>query len=85
MEAPEAISSKFPDRDSLLESIATRDERIIHLDKKILCLEEQLAWFKRQVFGKRSERIVSDLNTQQLFFEGFESPAQKKEETRFVS
>lgn len=35
-------------------------------------LKEQLEWFKRQVFGKRSERIVSDLNSQQLEFEGFE-------------
>ena len=32
-------------------------------DAKILCLEEQLAWFKRQLFGKKSERIVSDLAT----------------------
>lgn len=36
-------------------------------------LEEQLAWLKRQIFGKRSERVVKDLNSEQLIFEGFES------------
>jgi transposase len=43
------------------------------LDHKVRDLEEQLAWFKRQVFGKRSERVVSDLNANQLTFEGFEN------------
>lgn len=43
------------------------------LRAQIIYLEEQLAWFKRQIFGKRSERIVSDLNSQQLTFEGFEN------------
>jgi transposase len=42
-------------------------------DKKIVYLEEQLAWLKRQIFGKRSERHVSNLNDQQLMFEGFEN------------
>lgn len=63
-----------------------RDEKIIHLNHKIQTLEEQLAWFKRQIFGKRSERTASDLNEQQLEFEGFENvetsnEKQKKEVT----
>ena len=33
---------------------------------KIFHLEEQLAWFKRQIFGRKSERTVSDLNQKQL-------------------
>lgn len=36
-------------------------------------LEEQLEWFRRQIFGKRSEKIVVHSNDQQLVFEGFES------------
>ena len=48
-------------------------------------LKEQLAWFKRQVFGKRSERIVSDLNSQQLTFEGFENSVTKEEQKEPVS
>jgi len=42
-------------------------------DEKIDYLEEQLAWFKRQIFGKKSERVVSNLNSEQLTFEGFEN------------
>ena len=34
-------------------------------------VKEQLEWLLRQVFGKKSERVVSDLNETQLEFEGF--------------
>jgi transposase len=50
-----------------------------------LCLKEQLAWFKRQIFGKRSERIVSDLNSLQLKFEGFENSNPKEDQKKTVS
>ena len=85
MITPEAITSEFSDRGSLLQEITARDEKIIQLDEKVQCLEEQLAWFKRQFFGKRSEREVSDLNSQQLLFEGFESPAHKEEKKKTVA
>jgi transposase len=74
----EATKLEFLDRESLLKEITTRDH-------KILYLEEQLTWFKRQVFGQRSERVVSDLNSQQMLFEGFESPSSKEEEKKTVS
>ena len=41
------------------------------LKNEVSFLNEQLDWFKRQIFGQRSEKIISDLNTQQLEFEGF--------------
>jgi len=52
---------------------------------KVIDLEEQLSWFKRQIFGKKSERIVSDLNGEQLEFEGLETlSAQDKDKTQTV-
>ncbi|MEK7339818.1 MAG: IS66 family transposase, partial [Verrucomicrobiota bacterium] len=42
-------------------------------EETILSLEEQLAWLKRHVFGKRSERCLSELNSEQLTFAGFET------------
>jgi transposase len=39
-------------------------------------LKEQLEWFRRQIFGQRSERIVADLNEQQPSLPGFEMPGQ---------
>ncbi len=84
---PETTIPEFIDREKFLneistrdKEIATRDEKIVHLDQENHRLKEQLAWFKRQIFGKRSERVVSDLNTQQLLFEGFESPSKKEKE-----
>ena len=35
--------------------------------------EEQLAWLKRQIFGKRSEKVVKSINESQLEFDGFEN------------
>jgi len=61
------------------------NEETSNLKDEIRVLKEQLEWFKRQVFGKRSERIVSNLNPQQLMFEGFENLASKEEEKKTVA
>ena len=48
-----------------VEKLAKENEELRHFllerAQKINYLEEQLAWLKRQIFGKRSEKIVSDL------------------------
>jgi transposase len=61
----------------------SRDQKIAEQNEKIVHLEEQLDWFKRQIFGKRSERIASGLNTEQMQFEGFET-LENKEQTQTV-
>lgn len=58
--------------EELQNSLYSLNEKLTERDQKITHLEEQLAWFKRQIFGKRSERVVSEVNGQQLEFEGFE-------------
>lgn len=69
----------------LENQVSTLNQELHKKDEKINYLEEQLAWFKRQIFGKRSERIVSNLNSQQLTFDGFESLASKEEEKKTVA
>ncbi len=49
---------------------------------EIVHLKEQLAWLKRQIFGKRSERTIAVLNSQQLEFEGFEGLSTQEEEKK---
>ncbi len=34
-------------------------------------LKEQISWFRRQIFGKKSEKVISGLTEDQLEFEGF--------------
>ena len=58
--------------DQLQNEIALLNKKLTESDEKIFCLEEQLAWFKRQLFGKKSEKTVSDLNGNQLFLAGFD-------------
>jgi len=55
----------------------------ILLKNAVSSLKEQLDWFKRQVFGKRSEKIVADLDEKQLYLEGLapveEPPVEKQD------
>jgi transposase len=62
------------------------------LRNEVAHLNEQLAWFKRQVFGKRAETIVKTLDNSVLVLPGFEefykeheSQLEKKEEKRISS
>lgn len=50
------------------------------LQNEVKYLKEQVDWFTRQLFGKRSEKIISEINYEQLTFEGFEVPANQKED-----
>ena len=61
-----------------VEKLAKENEELrqflLERDQKINYLEEQLTWLKRQIFGKRSEKIISDLSSEQLQFDGFVPP-----------
>lgn len=57
---------------------------ISQLETEVAYLKEQLAWFQRQIFGKRSEKVIANLNEQQLTFDGFETQAVKTEEKQTI-
>ena len=46
--------------------IQKQNQLLDALQGKIILLEEQLAWFKKQIFGQKSERIVANLDSQPL-------------------
>ena len=50
---------------------------------EILSLKEQNAWLLRQIFGKKSERVV-DADQEQLRFDGFESASQQTAEMQTI-
>ncbi|MCX6779799.1 MAG: IS66 family transposase [Candidatus Magasanikbacteria bacterium] len=68
-----------PVLDQLTDENSDLKTKLVERDEKIAHLNEQIAWFKRQIFGKRSERVVSDLNAFQMLLEGFENPDAPKE------
>lgn len=79
----EELQDQIAERDQV---ISERDQVISESKQKIMYLEEQLGWYKRKLFGKKSERIVSNLNHVQLEFEGFETPqAPTEEKTQTVT
>ena len=54
--------------------------QVVILTTEIAQLKEQINWFQRQLFGKRSERVVPTTNQEQLTFEGFENLQDSLEE-----
>jgi len=56
-----------------LDSIKLLSQENDNLQIQIVSLTEQLNWFKRQIFGQRSEKITS-LNPGELIFPGLELP-----------
>ena len=63
--------------ESLQNQLADRDQEIIYL-------QEQLEWLKRQIFGKKSERNISNINQEQLQLEGFADSEKAPEKTQTV-
>lgn len=49
------------------------------LNQKIDYLEEQLEWFKRQIFGKKSEKIIEPKGSEPMLFDlpAFQDPVEK--------
>lgn len=64
------------------KTVESLESTIKELSAEILYLKEQIAWFTRQIFGKRSERFA-DVNQEQLKFDGFES-SQRSVETETI-
>ncbi len=70
--------------ETLQTEISILKQELTSWKEKVSLLEEQLAWFKRQIFGKRSEKIVPNQDSV-LLLPGFELPeATKEPETRPV-
>lgn len=62
-----------------------KDASIAALQAQVSVLSEQLAWLQRQLFGRRSERIVGEIDTQSLAFDfGEQTLAAPPEETQEI-
>lgn len=64
-------------------TIESLQKEIVEQCAEILHLKEQNAWLLRQIFGKKSERVV-DANPEQLKLDGFENISQAKAETQTI-
>src|SRR5262245_14425488 len=69
-------------KDSLtIEKLQTENTQ---LKEQIQSLVEQLEWFKKQLFGKRSEKIVELVNETQLIFPGCEPIEPNKSKKQLI-
>lgn len=53
-------------RQKLIDAIQTQQSEITQLQSRLAAIEFNLEWFKRQMFGKKSERFASDDETQTM-------------------
>jgi transposase len=63
----------------LEENVVLRTKEALY-EQKVAHLESQLEWFRRQVFGQKSERVVSDPPEQLILFPEMTPVEQGKEE-----
>ncbi len=56
----------------------------IQLENENTTLKQQIEWFRRYLFGKKSERSVSQVSQEQLSFEGFEIGEPQEEKTKTI-
>jgi len=79
-------SPQSPPQEELvsLQKYAEIENNYISLENKYKQVREELNWLKRQLFGKKSERIISNTDEKQLEFEGFKALDQAPEEKQKV-
>ena len=78
------ITTKTLDIEQLQKENEELCQTIDEQGQRIKYLEEQLAWLTRQIFGRRSEKIISNLDAEQLQFEGFASLSKEEAQTQSV-
>lgn len=61
------------DLESLQNANAILTIKLTQRDEQIAHLQEQLDWFKRQIFGSKSERFAKNLDEHQLTIPGLET------------
>ena len=60
MAAMECLEDQpIEDPKALLSLVQSQHQTLLHQSERIDELESQLAWFKRQIFGRKSERFVA--------------------------
>ena len=57
---------------TLTISLEQHSKEISDLKNEIKFLNEQIEWFKKQIFGKKADKFIDTTHDEQLCFEGFE-------------
>jgi transposase len=65
-------------------SLEQHNKEMSGLRDQISFLQEQLEWFKRQLFGQKADKFIDSKNEKQLYFEGFDKLMEVPSETKQV-
>lgn len=62
------------------KALEQKDQQIARLSEQVTALQQQLDWFKRQLFGRKSERQVPDNSQQGSLFDSLPQAPQDHSE-----
>lgn len=66
-----------------LKEISEWEKNVANLNNEVVYLKEQIEWFKRQIFGQKTEKFVEPRqNAHQLVFEGFDKVVPVEDEKK---
>ena len=54
------------------DKVLLLEEKLQHSEQRVQSLEQQLDWFKRQLFGRKSEKRLMEPDPMQPLLDGFE-------------
>jgi len=61
-----------------------KDEQIASQAEQIAALQHQIEWFRRQIFGQKSERFIAESNPQQMYLGQMPVPETKSEKRKTI-
>jgi transposase len=64
--------------------LRSKDEQIATLSEQVAALQHQIEWFRRQIFGQKSERFVAEPNPEQMYLGQMPVPEVKSEKRKTI-
>jgi transposase len=79
-----AVNAAMMSAAQLVRLVHSQAETILTQSEQIDGLKQQLEWFRRQIFGQKSERFIAEPNPEQMYLGQMPVPETKSEKRKMV-
>jgi transposase len=80
-----AVNAAMMSAAQLVRLVHSQAETILTQSEQIDGLKQQLEWFRRQIFGQKSERFIAEPNPEQMYLGQMPVPETKSEKRKSVA
>src|SRR5713226_9854969 len=63
----------------------SKDAQIASLSEQVAALQHQIEWFRRQIFGEKSERFIAESSPEQMYLGQMPVPETKSDKRKTVA